>query len=191
MADTTARGVAASGRPAVRGPHPAPVRSIQVPDVAPPYDDARPARPVRPRRAPRHAAKTPIQSQRLAPATPGGQAADPWPGRFAQVLAETLAGTRPARQIEPWTSQRARERISRLGPMLATGDRPRIRRLIASSPVGGVLEMTVVIGLGNRVLALAVRLERADVQPRCATGRQGGGPQPGTGPWRCTAVEAV
>ncbi|MHB1595698.1 MAG: Rv3235 family protein [Streptosporangiaceae bacterium] len=188
MADTTARGVAASGRPAARGPRQAPVRSIPVPDVAPPYDDARQPRRGR---APRHGAETPIQSQRLAPAVPGGQVADPWPGRFAQALAETLAGTRPARQIEPWTSQRARERISRLGPMLATGDRPRIRRLIASSPAGGVLEMTVVIGLGGRVLALAVRLERTDVQPRCGTGSQGRGPRPRTGPWRCTAVESV
>ncbi|MHB1875068.1 MAG: Rv3235 family protein [Streptosporangiaceae bacterium] len=186
MADTTARGAAATRRPAARGPRPASVRSIPVPDVAPPYDDARP-----PRRAPRRAAETPIQPQRLAPAAPGGQSADPWPGRFAQVLAETLAGTRPARQIEPWTSQRARERISRLGPMLATGDRPRIRRLIASSPAGGVLEMTVIIGLGSRVLALAVRLERTDGQPRCGAGRPGRGPGPRTGPWRCTAVETA
>ena len=75
--------------------------------------------------------------------------------------------------------------------MLATGDRPRIRRLITSSPAGGVLEMTVIISLGSRVLALAVRLERTDGQPRCATGHQGHGPRPRTGPWRCTAVEAV
>jgi hypothetical protein len=188
MADTTARGVAAGRRRVARGPRPAAVRSIPVPDVAPPYDDARPPRS---RRAPRRAAETPIQPQRLAPAAHGDQAADPWPGRFAQVLAETLAGTRPARQIEPWTSQRARERIRRLGPVLATGDRPRIRRLITSSPATGILEMTVIISAGSRVLALAVRLERTDGQPRCATGYQGRGPRPRTAAWRCTAVEAV
>src|SRR5712691_9408986 len=28
-----------------------------------------------------------------------------WPGRFAQVLAEALAGSRPPRQLVPWTTQ--------------------------------------------------------------------------------------
>ncbi len=38
-----------------------------------------------------------------------------WPSRFAQVLAETLAGSRPPAQIAPWTTERALSRIRRLG----------------------------------------------------------------------------
>ena len=88
-------------------------------------------------------------------------AAGTWPSQFAQVLAETLAGTRPPDQIVPWTTEQARERISQLGPLLATAHRPRVRRVIVTSPARGVLEMTVIVGLGTSVRALAVRLERS------------------------------
>jgi len=88
-----------------------------------------------------------------------------WPSQFAQVLAETLAGSRPADQIAPWTTEQARRRISQLGPMLATAHRPRVRRVIVSSPASGVLEMTVIVGLGAHVRAVAVRLERAGARP--------------------------
>lgn len=84
-----------------------------------------------------------------------------WPGQFAQVLAETLAGARPPEQIVPWTTEQARQRISQLGPLLAAAHRPRVRRVIVTSPARGVLEMTVIVGLGTSVRALAVRLERA------------------------------
>jgi hypothetical protein len=114
-------------------------------------------------------------------------AAGPWPSQFAQALAETLAGTRPPSQLAPWISVQARRRIRRLSPVLSTSsqanssqpyaNQPRLRRVIITSPAGGVLEMTVVVGLGERVRALAVRLERSDspVEPR----------------WRCTAIEAA
>jgi hypothetical protein len=109
-------------------------------------------------------------------------AAGPWPSQFAQALAETLAGTRPLSQLAPWISVQARRRIRRLSPVLSTASQPnssqpRLRRVIITSPAGGVLEMTVVIGLGQRVRALAVRLERSDstAEPR----------------WHCTAVEAA
>ena len=52
-----------------------------------------------------------------------------WPSQFAQVLAETLAGSRPARQLAPWTTEQARRRIRQLGPMLATDQRPKVRRV--------------------------------------------------------------
>jgi hypothetical protein len=114
-------------------------------------------------------------------------AAGPWPSQFAQALAETLAGTRPPSQLAPWISVQARRRIRRLSPVLSTASQPkssqpyasqpRLRRVIITSPAGGVLEMTVVVGLGQRVRALAVRLELSDspVEPR----------------WRCTAIEAA
>jgi Family of unknown function (DUF6459) len=108
-----------------------------------------------------------------------------WPGRFAQVLAETLAGSRPPRQIVPWTSEQARRHIRRLGPMLAAAERPLVRRVVASRPAADVVEMTVVVRFGPRVRALAVRLER-DGPRRAVPGRDATPAR-----WRCTAVEAA
>lgn len=84
-----------------------------------------------------------------------------WPSKFAQVLAETLAGSRPPDQIVPWTTDQARRRIGQLGPLLAATHRPRVRRILVTSPASGVLEMTVIVGVGPRVRAVAVRLEQA------------------------------
>jgi hypothetical protein len=95
------------------------------------------------------------------------------------VLAETLAGSRPASQLAKWTTEQARRRISQLAPLLAEANRPRVRRVIVSSPAGGVLEMTVVVGFGARVRALAVRLEHAAATADSPAS------------WLCTAVEAA
>jgi hypothetical protein len=138
---------------------------------------------------------------------PGSPAPSPgWPGRFAQVLAETLAGSRSPRQLVPWTTERARERIQRLGPQLSAGQQPRVRRVMTCYPTADVIEMTVVVGFGARVHALAVRLERADGRPEAASwairptrpghaGQPGHASQPGRagqpGRWLCVAVEAA
>jgi hypothetical protein len=108
-----------------------------------------------------------------------------WQDRFAQVLAETLAGARPPRQMVPWTTKEALQRIQRLSPQLASAQRPRVRRVLTSAPAADVIELAVVVGFGPRVRALAVRLERA-----------GAGPRPGqeeraAARWLCTAVEAA
>jgi len=108
-----------------------------------------------------------------------------WPSRFAQVLAETLAGSRPPAQIAPWTTERARSHIRRLGPLLTSGQQPLVHRVITSAPTAGVVEMSVVVGFGPRVRALAVRLERT--QPRPATAGHPARPSR----WLCTAVEAA
>jgi hypothetical protein len=92
------------------------------------------------------------------------------------VLAETLAGSRPARQLTPWTTEQTRRRIRQLGPMLSTGQRPRVRRIMTSAPSRDVLEMTAVVGFGSRVRVLALRLERGG-----ESGQQ----------WRCTALESA
>jgi hypothetical protein len=205
-----------------------------VPEVAPPYDDSAPAR--RPSRgAGRGLTSLPAgpdsaRGDYLPSREPGSQLpreqaalnqppeAGPWPSRFAQVLAETLAGSRPAEQIMPWTTEQARRRISQLGPMLATAHRPRVRRVIVSSPASGVLEMTVIVGLGSHVRAVAVRLERASARPPgeppahdgtraapSAPSAQSVRPGPrrrpdsgsanrrpaGSGEWLCTAIEAA
>jgi hypothetical protein len=100
------------------------------------------------------------------------------------VLAETLAGSRPQRQIQPWTTQQAREHIQRLGPRMASVQRPRVRRVVTYRPASDVMEMAVVVGFGSRVRALAVRLERSAATPPASLGEP-------AGRWVCTAVEAA
>jgi Family of unknown function (DUF6459) len=100
------------------------------------------------------------------------------------VLAETLAGSRPPRQLVPWTTERARERIQRLGPQLSAGQQPRVRRVVTFHPTADALEMTVVVAFGMRVRALAVRLERTG-------GGQAAAGRPGPARWLCTTVEAA
>jgi Family of unknown function (DUF6459) len=182
-------------RPARRRPLPdaAAVRLSAVPDCAPPYDDdlagagnegsAARTRPGRPARS----GPGPGSGPGSGPAGPGtpaerpGQAA--WPGQFAQVLAETLAGSRPQGQIRPWTTDQALRRIRQLGPMLAAGAAPRVRRIVTSRPAPGVVEMSVIVGVGPSIRALAVRLERDDPA--------GAGRAPRATGWICTAIEAA
>jgi hypothetical protein len=113
-----------------------------------------------------------------------------WPNRFAQVLAETLAGARPPRQIVPWTTEEALRRIQRLGPRLASEQRPRVRRVLTSLPAPDVMEMAVVVGFGQRVEALAVRLEQTGPRPAALPGAGAAGGR-ATARWVCTAVEAA
>jgi hypothetical protein len=128
----------------------------------------------------------PAESQSAPPpdrtARPDGPGTGPWAGLFAQALAEALAGSRPARQIAPWTTEQARRRIRQLGPLLQDGPRPVVRRVLTSEPRPDVVEMTVVIGVGPRTRAIAVRLERTRPSPA----------HPGRGrPWICTVIEAA
>jgi hypothetical protein len=150
------------------------------------------ARPDLARPDPAHPDPAGARSARPDSADPSGGDPDRgvapgWPSLFAQVLAETLAGSRPAGQIVPWTTQRVRSNIQRLGPTLAAGQptarqRPLVRRVVTSQPRSDVLEMTVIVGFGPRIRALAVRLELS--QPR--------GIPAGRAPrWLCTAVEAA
>ena len=164
------------------------VRLLKVPDVAPPFDDeVLPGRssasgpPAIPIGAPAagtaaSAAWTgalgralPVQRQGTAAGTrpPAGarleHAAgyDDWTRQFASLLVETLAGARPLRQLLPWMTDRARVQLRRVAPVLRCGQRPRVLRVLASQPAGGVMEMSVIVGLGPRTRALAVRLEEA------------------------------
>jgi hypothetical protein len=171
------------------------VRGLAVPESAPPYDDeiraaARPGRVSGPedRQAPAGPGQ-PRQPRQPGPAGPAGperpdrraeDAAAGWPSRFAQVLAETLAGSRPQRQITPWTTEQARRHIRELGPMLSAGQQPRVRRVVTSCPAADVVEMTAIVAFGPKVRALAVRLER-----------DGPGGVPRQARWLCTAVEAA
>jgi Family of unknown function (DUF6459) len=141
---------------------------------------------------PRRPARPPMPGQpaiagrpALTPARRGQAAAAEWPSQFAQVLAETLAGSRPQGQIVPWTTDQARRRIRQLGPMLAAGVQPRVRRIVTSRPTAGVVEMTVIVGFGPRIRALAVRLER-DGPHGASPGRAAKAAR-----WVCTAIEAA
>jgi hypothetical protein len=177
-------------------PDAAAVRLLAVPDTAPPYDDAPATRPEQERAEGCGAAWTeergslrPSDEGRRRLKAPGGErtanTAPGWPSQFAQVLAETLAGSRPQGQITPWTTDQARRLIRQLGPMLAAGSAPRVRRVVASRPAAGVVEMTVVVGCGPRIRALAVRLEQEGPH-RASPGRAARAAR-----WVCTAIEAA
>jgi Family of unknown function (DUF6459) len=181
------------------GPRPLPdpeaVRLCLIPDSAPPYDadvaEAGPpgafprlgTGPGSARGAPRPSGPDlPAQADAPGPAAP--RKPPGWPGQFAQVLAETLAGSRPSRQLVPWTTERARDRIQRLGPLLSAGQQPRVRRVVTFHPTADAMEMAVVVVIGQRVHALAVRMERGGGQ---ATAGRAARP----GRWMCVAVEAA
>jgi hypothetical protein len=156
------------------------VHRIPLPAPAPPYDGGdRRADPLPPSSGLPGAGLRSAGLRDAAPGWPadGSRPADgsPWPSQFAQVLAETLAGSRAPRQLTSWTTEQARRRIRQLGPTLRAQQRPLVRRVLTSEPEPGVVEMTVIVAVGSRTRALAVRLERA------------GGQQE----WLCTAIEAA
>src|SRR5215471_10794202 len=171
-------------------PDPVAVRLCRIPDPAPPYDTE-----VSHGTRPKLLGSTPADQGRpgrsAEPPAPAPGALPGWPSRFAQVLAETLAGSRPPGQMVPWTTEMARLHIERLGPQLASGQRPRVRRVVTYHPTSDVIEMTVVVGFGVRVKALAVRLERVGPHPYTGQRRRPSARQPETPRWLCTAIEAA
>jgi Family of unknown function (DUF6459) len=178
-------------------PDPAAVRVHAVPDSAPPYDDELailnastgqppgPGRPAAGSRQPRTAARELDQSADGHRPQPPGPAGPALPSQFARVLVETLAGARPPRQLTSWTTERARSRIQRMGPLLTAGQRPQLRRVVARRPAADVIEMTVLLSVGPQIRALAVRLEHTAPRP----GSLGRPTRPGK--WLCTQVEAA
>ncbi len=139
-------------------------------------------------------ARLPAAAPGVPPDVPHGvpHGAPPgWQSRFAQVLAETLAGARPPQQMVPWTTAEALDRIRRLGPQLASQQRPRIRRVLTSVPATDVLEMAVVVGFGPRVRAMAIRLERSGAHPGSGAPPAARPGERAAGRWVCTAVEAA
>lgn len=99
-----------------------------------------------------------------------------WSARLAQAIVETLHGHRPVQQLLRWTddtvySSIAQRLSSRPRPQL--GARPMIRTVRVCSPTDGVAEASVVVEVGRRFRALALRLEGLD------------------GQWRCTALEII
>jgi hypothetical protein len=118
-----------------------------------------------------------------------------WPQQFAWLLTEALAGSRPARQILPWTTEPARIHFRRLEPAFRCGQRPRLLRVITTRPTMGVVEMTVIISLSARTRALAIRLEqKAQARSRARQGPVASKLTDRAMPtprWVCTAIEAA
>jgi len=190
------------------------IRLFALPETGPPFDDDPAARASTDAEAGRGGAAAPerVPAARSHDATrtqAEAQADAEWARRFAGLLTETLSGARPARQILPWTSDRARVQLRALMPLFGGGQRPRVLRVIATRPARDVIEMTVVAGLGARTRAIAVRLERAepaDRPARLTQAARGKQPQPSalttqtarratataTAPrWLCTEIEAA
>lgn len=185
-------------------PDPVAIRVGRIPDIAPPYDGQATGQAATSHtrrgagRAPGGGAGT-GPGRRVAASGPGGReqrrpgargvpgqpSGAVWPSRFAQVLTETLAGSRPPAQITPWTTERARSHIHRLGPLLMAGQRPVVRRVVTTRPAPDVVEMSIVVGVAGRVRALAIRLELRGAR-RAAPGRPGR-----LARWVCTAVQAA
>jgi hypothetical protein len=118
-----------------------------------------------------------------------------WPRQFAVLLAEALTGARPVRQILPWLSQRGTVHLSRLLPLFSGGQGARVQRIMTTQPSPDVIEMTLIVAVGPRTRALAVRLTRAEPTqrpqwrgktPRTAELRSAASPR-----WLCTDIEAA
>ena len=103
--------------------------------------------------------------------------------QYAQAIVEILAGSRPLRQTIGWTTERVRAQIGDLARVLASDQRPRIKRVVASQPTASVVEMTVVINFGGRSRALAMRFEQMPAR-RPVPGLPG---RPAR--WFCTELE--
>jgi Family of unknown function (DUF6459) len=141
-----------------------PVPDLWPPAVAQPRADGRPA-----------AGLPGLPSARLG--DPGDQV---WPRQFAVLLIEALTGDRPARQVLPWLSERGRSQLRRLRPLFGDGQRARIHRVMTTLPSPDVVEMTLIVAIGPRIRALAVRLTLAPTPATAASAR-----------WVCTDIEAA
>jgi hypothetical protein len=129
-----------------------------------------------------------------------GQAADDrqaWPRQFAVLLAEALTGDRPAQQILPWLSQRGRVHLHRLLPLFRGGQGARVQRVMTTQPTPDVIEMTLIVAVGPRIRALAVRLTLAAPPDRRPGWREKLPPRASAPPaassarWLCTDIEAA
>jgi hypothetical protein len=149
------------------------IQVVPVPDIWPPLDDTRDVD---------GSARRPTVPLGPAVGSPrdrtDGEYAVNWPRQFAVVLAEVLAGIRPAVQLKPWLTARADAQVQRVRPLFCTARQLRVARVITTRPARYVIEMTVVVDLGPRRRALAIRLEQGTTAAQ----------EPS---WLCTAVEAA
>ncbi|MFD7614660.1 Rv3235 family protein [Streptomyces sp. NPDC059828] len=97
---------------------------------------------------------------------------------FAERLLAVLSGTRPVHWMLGHTVGDGYEHLVRLAPgtpLAANGVRPVLRHCDEYIPRPGVIEAFARIGTGDRVSAMAFRLERGpDLRWRCAAVELGG-----------------
>ena len=108
----------------------------------------------------------------------------PSPHQFALLIVETLAGVRPVRQLAPLLSKRASIHLHRLLPLFSASRRPRVLRVLTSTPAAGVVEMTLIVETGP---AHAGARRPPGTCRTAATARRDA---PATR-WLCTAIEAA
>lgn len=99
----------------------------------------------------------------------------PLPRQFPVLLAEALSGLRPARQLAPWLSKRGSLHLHTLMPLFRTGHQPKVLRILTTRPAPNVVEVTMIVAIGPRTRALAIRLEHSGQQER----------------WQCTDIESA
>ncbi|GGW80355.1 Rv3235 family protein [Streptomyces griseoloalbus] len=101
--------------------------------------------------------------------------------RFAELLLAVLSGQRPVHAMLRHTAGRAYDELVRLaerGPLRTRGVRPVVRDIGYFEPREGAIEAFARIGAGDRLRAMAFRLEQGrDLRWRC-TAVELGGPRP-------------
>ncbi|MEY7981607.1 Rv3235 family protein, partial [Streptomyces pilosus] len=101
--------------------------------------------------------------------------------RFAELLLAVLSGQRPVHAMLRHTAGQAYDELIRLaerGPLRTRGARPVVRDIGWFEPREGAIEAFARIGAGDRLRAMAFRLERGrDLRWRC-TAVELGGPRP-------------
>jgi hypothetical protein len=167
------------------------MRLLTVPDVWPPLDSP-------PADAPQCQRPTGTASTEQTDNPPGDQAdgGNAWPRQFAVLLAEALTGARPVRQILPWLSRRGTVHLHQLLPLFSGGQGARVQRIMTTQPSPDAIEMTLIVAVGPRTRALAVRLTRAEPtqQPQWRgklAARTAETRSAGPARWLCTDIEAA
>ncbi|MFF9490594.1 Rv3235 family protein [Streptomyces sp. NPDC014676] len=101
--------------------------------------------------------------------------------RFAELLLAVLSGQRPVHAMLRHTAGQAYDELIRLaerGPLRTRGARPVVRDIGWFEPREGAIEAFARIGAGDRLRAMAFRLEQGrDLRWRC-TAVELGGPRP-------------
>ncbi|MDT0399537.1 Rv3235 family protein, partial [Streptomyces edwardsiae] len=130
--------------------------------------------PSAPGSRPRAAGRAPVR-----PVVPQPQPTD----RFAELLLAVLSGQRPVHAMLRHTAGRAYDDLVRLAervPLRTRGARPVVRDIGWFEPREGAVEVFARIGAGDRLRAMAFRLEQGrDLRWRC-TAVELGGPRAGS-----------
>ncbi|WP_432482154.1 Rv3235 family protein [Kineococcus esterisolvens] len=108
------------------------------------------------------------QRPRAAAAAPDLPEVGGWTRGYLVVLLEVLSGHRPPQQLLRWSSadvytdvQRRAVLSARLrGAAAGPGPRPRVLRVLPCALDDGTVEVSAVVRAGDRVRALALRVER-------------------------------